>query len=512
MKKIEITIFFFFSLLFVFPIFLHIKSTFPRLDSDYNAVLGIYEYIGNFVRVHHSIPSIVPFVGKGISVVGDPLNAIFDPFFSLPIIFFGINMGIRIAIFINAWLSMITMLLFLKKLQVKQYLQYLGSIAYGTSGVFTASVAAGHITEKFLTYPLIPLFFMLSMQKKMTIRILVGIGMIFATTVYCGDLYALWFFGIFLIVIRSFFFFQEKINLKELIYICVPGALAIVFASPKLFFFTHDVLPIMQRTNIVNPFLGSINAMFFPLQFLIPFQVNFYDRPFFQRIFGFYYNWYEYYAFIGILPIFFLKNIKLVFTNTYTKLFIISLFVGAFYVANNYWYSPFHYIFLFVKPIDVFRVPQRIAIPLTGAVIALICMCANTWKNKSTVFALMSVTIFWTISIGWFTFSRTFVPISKNELQFTSLVRKIDVQKHPVLLVDAGSEYLLSKVNIPVANYYYGWVPRKTPIVFIDNHMLNKKVIYQNKTQFILASTKYSFKDIGYMQLGKVNNEIVWGK
>jgi len=512
MKRIEIATIFIFSLVFCLPIFFKISQTFPRLDSDYNAVLGIYEYIGQYVRAHFVIPSIIPFVTTGIPVIGDPLNAILDPFFSIPIILFGVNAGLRLTILINALLSGIGMFVFLKSLRTSKFMQFAGSLLYLSSGPFIASVSAGHITEKFLAYPLIPIFFMLAIKEKLGSKSSIGLSILLGAAIYFGDFYMVWFLVLFLLVIRGYYVCIQKKFLEEVVNVVSIFIYSLAFVSPKLYFFVRDVLPIMQRTNIVNPFLGSIHFFLFPLQFLVPFQVNFYDRPFFQRHLGFYYNWYEYYAFIGLLPVVFLKNIKGIFKDKYVKIFAILLFVGALYLANGYWYSPFHYLFLLVKQVDVFRVPQRVVIPLTSITIALLCLCADTWRNKRFVYGIFTISIFWTFSIGWLAFFRTFVPISQDEIIFTNIVERINSKHAAVLIVDAGSEYLLSKKGIPVINYYYGWVPRNTPIIFTKEGQLQKDVIAKTEAKYILSTKNYTFDDLGYQEIGGNKNEIVWAK
>lgn len=462
--------------------------------------------------MRHVIPSTIPFVGTGIPVVGDPLNAVLDPFFSLPFVFFGANVAIRVAIFINAFLSGLGMFFLLKSIKVSKFLQFAGSFLYMSSGSFVSSVAAGHITEKFLVYPVIPIFFMMILRKKLSVKTIFGAGVALGATLYCGDIYAAWFLTLFLVVVRAYYFVVAKGKLREVFVTCCIGFIALLVASPKLFYFFSDVVPILKRTNIVNPFLGSIQFFLFPFQFLMPLQVNFYDRPFFQRHLGFYYNWYEYYAFIGLLPVIFLRNIKPLIKNDLVRICVLLLIVGALYVSNAYWYSPFHYLFLFVKPLDVFRVPQRIGIPLSSIVIVLLCLCANTWKNKKTLYLLWLGGLVWTYAVAWFTFSYTFVPIPKDQLHLASYVQQINAKKVPVINIDAIPEYLLATSNMPVINYYYGWVPKNTPDIFGDNAVIRMSEIAKTHALYILSSNKYDFEQLGYKKIQVSPNKIVWEK
>ncbi|HEX7041976.1 MAG TPA: hypothetical protein VF189_01890 [Patescibacteria group bacterium] len=512
MRKVFVALLLF-DILFCLPFFLNISTTFPRLYSDYDAILPIYQYIGTYFRLHHAFPSIIPFVAGGIPILGDPVTGIFNPLTTLPLIFFDVNISIRITFFLVILFSGITMYFFLQKIKVSKVLQYWGSFLYMSSGIIVACISAGHITEKFLSIPLIPLLFLLELDKEVTIKKTFFVGLVIAATIYCGDIYGTWFFFIFLFLIEGFYFFKySNFRFKRIISFLGVGIIFLIFSSPLIYPFVTNVLPIMRRPTYVNPFLGSIHFFLLPLQFIMPLQINFYDRPFFQRHLGFYYNWYEYYGFLGFFPIFFFKNIKKVLRDVRIQLLLILILAGSLYLSSGFIYSPFHWIFTFWKGSNVFRVPQRIVIPLTPVVIALFCLLAMKWKKKVSLYTILSLSILWTVGVGWFTFSQTFVPQNQELLNFVNKFAKIDTDHAEVANFLPFTQYYITENGIPIHNYYYAWVPKTT--LQIDTHegAIYKDAIVKAKIKYILSTDKKNFSDMGYKKVMKYKEYIVWAK
>lgn len=513
MKKSEVLILFLFALLFSLPLFFTVFSTFPRLDSDYDAVLPVYQYIGNFIRLNHTLPSTIPFVGAGIPVIGDPISGIYNPLLLIPIIFFNVNVSIRLTIFFVIFFSGLSQFIFLRKFKISKFLSFWGAMIFMTSGVLVAAVAAGHITEKFLTLPAIPLFLLAALKNQVSFKKSLFISLILSYALYSGDLYMAWFFSIFIFFLETYFFVkQRKFRLRRIIYFLTIPLFACIFSLPTLYPFLTHVLPIMKRPTLINPFLGSIHALFFPLQFLIPFQVNFYDRPFFQKHIGFYYNWYEYYAFLGFFPVIFFKNSRKIIANTYFQMCLVLFIIGGLYLACAFFYSPFHWLFVAWNNNAVFRVPQRIAIPLTPVVIFACCLLANTWKNKATLFFICFASLLWTFAIGWYTFFYTFVSLPKEEKTFIDVFSNIDKDRKPVVDFVGKTQFFLSEKNISVTNYYYAWVDKKTPTFSSDKGELYMDVLQKGNSLYVLTPRKISLEKIGYKNMYSDGKNIIWQK
>lgn len=511
MKKSEFFLIFLFAVIVVLPIFLNIQNTFPRLDTDYDAVLPLYQYVGAFVRSNHTLPAVIPFIGKGIPLFGDPINGIYNPLLLVPLIYFDINISIRITIFFIIFLSGLAQFIFLRKLKIPKVISTWGAMLYMTSGVLIAAVAAGHITEKFLTLPIIPLFLLHALNSQVKFKKYLYMSLSVSYAIYSGDLYMSWFFFIFIFSLETLFFIQfPKIRKKRLFYTTMVPLLSVLFSLPVLYPFYTVVLPIMRRPTIIDPFLGSIHALFFPLQFLIPFQVNFYDRPFFQKHLGFYYNWYEYYGFLGLFPIIFLKNFLKVIANKYTRRSIYLLAIGSLYLASAYFYSPFHWLFMIWNNNAVFRVPQRIVIPITPVVILIFCIFASSWRKKSSLYIIFFTSLLWTLIIDWHTFSYTFIPLPKGEAVLVKKFASIDVKKIPVVDFVGKTQYFLSVESIPIINYYYAWVNKSTPTVVTNKGIIILKNLQKERPRYILASRKISFSDIGYSIVYADGMNAIW--
>jgi len=513
LKKGEVIFLFLFALLFCLPIFLTTGSTFPRLDSDFDAELPIYQYIGQYIRINHSLPSSIPFVSSGIPFLGNPINGFFNPLIAIPLILFNINIAIRITFFLVVFTSGLTMFWVLKNIKIKENIQYFGSILYMTSGGLIATIAAGHITEKLLIFPIIPIFFFFITSPKLSFNKMLLTSILISFTVFSGDLYMTWFFFIFLFSATIWWIFREKEEkLKRLTYFLTTFPIFLFVTFPVLYPFFVKVLPEMYRPTEINPFIGSIHTIFLPLQFLMPLQVNFYDRPFFERLFGFHYNWYEYYGFVGFFSVVFFKNIGKVIKDERFRLLLVLLLVGSLYLSSKYVYSPFHYIFEFIKSTDVFRVPQRIVVPLTSIIVMLVAILASSWKRQFSLNVLFTLSIIWTFSIGWFTFSNTFVPIHKENLIFAKKVAEIDSKKLAVVNFGATNQIFLTERNIPILNYYYAWIPKSAPRFITLNGKIDLDVTKKIRPAFILSGHKIDITNFGYTLTYQQGNKQIWQK
>src|SRR6266702_1934902 len=334
------------TLLLVMPMLLMLHGLFPRLDTDYDSNLPIYYFLTDYIRAHHTLPFSIPYVGTGISVLGDPLSAVLNPLFMLPLLLFGIEGGLKIVFLLLFLLSAITMWIFLSSLSLQKEIRLWGSLLYTFSGAFVARIAAGHI-EKFLSYPLIPLFFLLAIKEDVTLVRCIGLAGIFTVILFSGDWCRGWVGSMFLVVVETYYFFTltHRRTQRVLVFV-LTYAFFIILSSPKLIPYLLFVRPHYARYYSIDPFLGSVHFFLEPLAFIMPFQAAFYDRPFLQRHVGFHYNWYEYYAFISPLPLLFLVKLKHLLSDQRVRLFLLLIFVSSLYLALKYTYSPYMLIFL----------------------------------------------------------------------------------------------------------------------------------------------------------------------
>lgn len=509
MKK-TIFILFLWTVIICLPFLLNSLTTLPRLDSDYDWFLALYGYLGAYVRHFHAFPTSIPFIGSGISVIGDPLNGILNPLLFIPVVLLPINIAVRVIIFLVIFFAGFSMYYFLKSITVTKLLQYFGALLYMTSGSVIAAISAGHITEKFLSIPFIPLFLKILFDKKTSMRKNCLLGFCIAAVMYSGDFYMAWFLYIFLLSIAIYRFIQEKsfLRTKEVAFTIL---FSLLFASPKLYALYILVLPVMVRYFPVEPFRGSIHAFLLPLQFLVPLQVTFYDKPFFQKHLGFYYNWYEYYGFIGIFCFIFFKNIKKVLRQDTVLMMSFLIVIGSLYLASAFWYSPFHWLFIFWHGPTVFRVPQRIIVPLTPVVIGLLCILGSTWNNKKTLILICIASLFFNVSIAWLTFSHTFISIPGNEQKIARSFANVYKKGDKVVVLAPKMLFFLTEQGVSILNFYYGWTTRGSATFLSENGHISLNLVLNSKPNYIFATTE-NFSSSDYTNYLHKDTITVWKK
>lgn len=421
----NVFIIFFVSILYIGAVFLAVEGKTFRLDSDYDSNLPIISYVVDTIRNERRFPFWNPYVATGISVLGDPLSGVtYLPYF-LPMLAFGVPDGWWVVIWLHAILAGLFMWLFLTRCHLVSsqgdtfqgnWLAVWGGLLYIAAGAFAARVAAGHI-EKVLSYPWYPLFLLFLFRRRS-----VALGAIMGIVFLTGDVYGLFFMGIWYGVIGVIRGIRE-IGVVIMVFATVAGV--------KLVPFLREVAPVMSRYSSFEAARGSIPVWLSWLPFVMPWGVEFYDRPAFQRLFGFWYNWYEYYAFIG-LPVVFLIWLPRITKKREVKILLILLAVAIVYAARGFVYSPWYGL---APLLEWFRVPQRMFVPLTSVVVALIVLSAARWaKPKQWVLWGMLLVTF---LVSGYQMSRAFEP-----------PRACCTQLHRI------------REKVRIIDYYYGWIPK----------------------------------------------------
>lgn len=418
----NILLIFLVSIFYIGSVFLATQGKTFRLDSDYDSNLPIIFYVVDTIRNEKRFPLWNPYVGTGISVLGDPLSGVTYLPYLLPMLVFGVPEGLWIVIWFHAFLAGLFMWWFIKRSHLARLqgetLEVWGGLLYMGAGTFAARVAAGHI-EKVLSYPWYPLF-LLFLLKEHNIAVGVIMGIVFLT----GDVYGLLFMGIFYGVIGVIRGIREirKIAIMFLGFVIVAGV--------KLVPFIREVLPVMERFSLFDAARGSIPVWLSWLPFVMPWGVEFYDRPILQRLFGFWYNWYEYYAFIG-LPVVFLVWLPRVVKKREVKILLILLAVGITFAARGYIYSPWYPL---APLLEWFRAPQRMYGALTSVVIALIVVSLKNKMSPGMLWGMLLVTFF----VSGYQMTRAFEKPRTCCTQLDQIREKIRV-----------------------IDYYYGWTGKK---------------------------------------------------
>ena len=407
----SILILFLVSILYIGSVFWVTQGKMFRMDGDYDSNLPIISYVVDTIRNEKRFPLWNPYVSSGISVLGDPLSAVTYLPYLLPMLIFGVPEGLWIVIGLHAFLAGMFMWMFLGKSKYALW----GGLLYMGAGAFAARVAAGHI-EKVLSYPWYPLF-LLFLLKEHNIAVGVIMGIVFLTGDVYGFLFMMIFYGA-IGVIRGLWGIRGTI------------VAFVIMAGVKIVPFIREVAPVMERFSLFDAARGSIPVWLSWLPFVMPWGVEFYDRPILQRLFGFWYNWYEYYAFIG-LPVIFLVWLPRVVKRREVKILLLFLAVGITFAARGQMYSPWYQL---APLLEWFRVPQRMYGALTSVVVALIVLSLKNKMSPGILWGMLLVAFF----VSGYQMTRAFEKPRTCCTQLDQIREKIRV-----------------------IDYYYGWTGKK---------------------------------------------------
>lgn len=485
----------------------------PRINSDYDANFPIYiPFIHDLRKGKFELNN--NFVGYGISLLSDPLSFVFNPIYTLPILIFNQGIGYRLVIFIVTLISMINMWILMVTISKNIPIKLVFSILFGISGAISARISAGHI-QQILSYIFLPIFvygllFTQNLRKQLILIF------VFSYFVYCGDLYTTWLSFVLYIssIIYKLCFEQgKKLTLSRFIFV-TTGFLTI--SSIRLVPFLFDVYPTMHRFFPIYPFAGSIDIWLFFLPFIMPFSVSFYDRPGIQRILGFYYNWYEYYAFISPFVILPLLYITKIWRNRTTKLLAVILITGALYIAMRHIYSPFYYLFTYIPQLQVFRVPQRMYMVLVPFLLLLSAYCMEYLRNTKIklyriFLGLLVLGVICTSIISIRIIIASYEPQRTIEKETVEWLRKTDPGKYFVATFVCCMQYYLVSQEISVMNYYYGWKKNDLP-TFVKEGQSDPdfSVLSYVRPRYIIAPLSYNLDIFEYQKIYLNSHIVLW--
>ena len=518
MGKREIFVLLLTTVLLVGPVFWQARNLTFRLNTDYDTVLPIFHYVVRSVREGRGFPLRNPYIGTGVSVIGEPLSAILNPLLAVPILALGVEQGLRLTFALVVFASGVSMWVFLMTLGVNGPARLWGAVLYQTSGALSGRMPPGQI-ETVLAYPLIPLFFSTLVVPVMKRRQLLNASLAAALVVFSGDFYTLWFLSIFFAVTKIYYLVtRQQTLMRAAMESFVVFVLFLIFSSVKLVPFLFEVLPNIERFRIINPYLGSIHAFLSFLPFMVPYRIGFYDRPIFRWIFGFHYNWYEYYAFISMLPLLFLIKIKSVVSQKYTMLLLVLLGIGVLYSALKYPYSPFYWLFHWVPAFGTFRVPQRIFTPMTTILIGLLAICAERWLHtkkslgeKNIIIGIFILSVIWVGTVGWQTLLMSFEPPRTAEAHLVRTLREKDQGVFFVAAFSCCMQTFLVSEGIPILNYYYGWRLKGMPnFTAADGEQSDFSELRTMRPTYIIAPKAMDFALYSYRQFIEEGNNMVW--
>lgn len=440
--------------------------------TDYDVHLALYSYISSYIRSYLWIPMINPYAGAGISVLGDPLSSIYNPILVFSIVFFGAETGLRLYYLSTVLLSGVSMVEFAKALGISQGSRIWGAVLYMTSGALSARYAAGHV-ESWFSFVLYPFLLRYIILPSLVLKQRVCLALILSLSVLSGHAYGFYFMSILYLCSRCIVLMQKKAALPVIIKdVLLVYGFTTLFISPKVYFFFHEVWEYAVRFHPTDPFLGSLHIPFIPMTFVIPFGYVFYDRVLIQSIFGFSYNWYEYFAFISPLAFVFFWYTRHAQRRYDVRLIVLLLIISWLYVASAFVYSPFHWLLQAVPILQIFRVPQRMIMIMTPVVIALCALgrdeMMSVFRKPHVVHTLSILTLVWTTSVFITTARHAYSDANlTNERDIVQALSHLDdVKESYVSVFSCCMQTYLVEAEIPNLHFYYGWKDSRIKEIF----------------------------------------------
>ncbi|MBI4066186.1 hypothetical protein HY411_00565 [Candidatus Gottesmanbacteria bacterium] len=509
----DITIILLASTLYIGSVFFVTQGKTFRLDSDYDSNFPIISYVVDTVRNEKRFPFWNPYVTTGISVLGDPLSGVTYLPYLLPMLAFGVPDGWWVVVGLHAFLAGVFMWMWLRKLLGRRLsLPLWGGLIYMGAGALSARVAAGHI-EKVLSYPWHPLFLMFILKKGQTLGTAALMGAVMGVVFLTGDVYGLLFMAIFYGAIGVTRAIEGEIRRVRWIQwireIMLMMSAFLLVGGVKLVPFIFHVWPVMSRYSTFDAARGSIHAFLTWMPLIVPWGVSFYDRPVSQQLFGFWYNWYEYYAFIG-LPIVFLFWLPKVIKRRETQLLLLLFFVGILYIARGYPYSVFYWLEKSVPVLSWFRAPQRMYGALTSVVVALIVLCAKRVVHPQQYVFLWAMLLI-TFVVNAYQMTHAFEIPRRDEESVVREMRRRDAGEITVATFACCTQTFLVRERIRVINYYYGWLPKGAPrFTTADGSEFSLETIRMARPTYIIAPKDMSVGEIGYDEWFEEGEIVVW--
>jgi hypothetical protein len=318
-------------------------------------------------------------MGTGIPIVNDPLTRFYNPLVFIPVLILPFVSAIKTVFFLCILLSGIFFLILSRYLKIEKLFGLLLSLTYMSSGFLIGRIVGGHF-EWILAYPLIPLFYLvlLILLDKKNILWAGILSLIISLFILSGNIYVGFYSSMILLLIILFLIFklflkraQIKGIVKQIFYLASCFVLFPLFTALKII----PVFELFQSaTNNRNfdPFLGSQNIFSLVYNFFLPSQTLFKYLNLTSFIATPYY-WWESFAYIGpffvvgaLIFFIFWSDMKKT-TTLYLFAYLTVIFLLFSMLASPL--SPFHWLFLALPILNVFRVPSRIFIFLIPLVL-----------------------------------------------------------------------------------------------------------------------------------------------
>lgn len=496
------------TMLYVFPLYATsvIHDTTWRLDSDYDSVWSGVEYTIRYIRQYYTFPVIHEFAGFGIPLSSDPTFPLFHPLVFIPMVLLGFEKGMWVVIALSVGISGVSMYVLLHSLTSRKNLVLWGSLLYMFSGALAARIAAGHISY-IISYPLWPLFFYFILQPFPSFFMTMLYALTYAFFFLSGDIYGCIYATFFFLCSRVAYLYTHQKHIgAQLRFLILFSIGSLLFAAIKILPMTQHLDVLMQMTRYFQPIFGqgSIHLPFTILPFIVPWRVAFYDdNVFFRYHLGLWFNWYEYYAYLTPLPLLFLFRFPWIH-HTAKKMLLGIFIIGMVFISQKFPYSPFYWLLKDSFLSAIIRVPQRMYVPMTSILIALVVLCTPTippWRTLAgkCLYVLLIGSLCWTYMVNIQTMNTGLEKQRTAEFALVNSLKAYDAGTYFILDLICCTQHFLIDQQIHVLNFYAGWQSKKTPS-FIDpvtQHFTPEKLT-TIRPKYILAAPTETFYSYNY--------------
>jgi hypothetical protein len=311
----------------------------------------------------------------GMPLIGHPHSMLFYPPSSVPLLALGANAGVRALYVIAHILAAVGMRELARAIGAGPWAASWAGLLFAVSGTMAARIYAGHV-EWVAAMWCVPMALALLIRALETgggRLALVG-GMVHGMSLVAGNAYILAYLGI-AVPCAAVAYVACSRGWRRLVIVGVAWAIGLALMSAGKLLAFADVAPAISRT--VEPYVGSQPAwltmvhLVHPLQgfgYVAPWGPSPWDQSSHGRgnVVGPTgpYGWWEFTHYIGVVAAVF-AIVALIMTARHrrTRRGIAALgavgLTGVMWAANEWWYSPIHWLYELSPLVQQFRVPTR---------------------------------------------------------------------------------------------------------------------------------------------------------
>lgn len=356
----------------------------------------------------------------GIPLLGHPLTQVFYPPLILPTLALGTAGGVRVAYVASLLLAAVGMYALARLLGPRPAVAAWAGLCYAMSGGLSARIHAGHL-EKVLAMPFIPLVIGSALLIGRATSLwgvslwAVVTGLLHGATFLAGESFLPIFLAVgVLIILATTAMVGDGVRPRDRLLLGLSGWVAgfVIATGGKLI----ASLPVLAETlRSVNPYAGSQHSYWAVVHLAFPFF----------RYVGLPRGGWEYTQYIGAIPVL-LAALAIVAVFVPLRRYrhrlnlgfrpaevvaLVGLFVlAALWIANAFWYSPIHWLYVAVPGLQDFRVPNRALMLAAPAVLALgalgleVVLRSDLFRRRAAIALLGVVTLgaVWAMNWSWF--------------------------------------------------------------------------------------------------------------